>query len=814
MNVSLNWLKKYIDIDLSPAEVGEVLTAIGLEVEGEEEVESIKGGLEGIVVGYVKECAKHPNADKLSVTKVDVGGAEDLDIVCGAPNVAKGQKVLVATVGTVLYSPEGEPWKIKKGKIRGEVSLGMICAEDELGLGNSHDGIMVLPPEVEVGTLAKDYFQLETDYVYEIGLTPNRSDATNHLGVARDLSAAMKVNHDFKGDVKIPDVSAFVPDSTNSSIEVVVENEKACPRFAGLIIKNITIKDSPKWMKTHLESIGVRSINNIVDITNFVLHELGQPLHAYDYDKIAGKKIIVKTLPQNTPFLCLDEVERKLNGEDLMICDGNGDPMCMGGVYGGLNSGVTDGTTNIFLEAAHFDAGSIRRSSMRHNLRTDAAKVFEKGSDPNMPVFALKRAAMLMKELADATIDSDIIDIHPSPIVPKEITASFSNINRLIGVEIPKEKVRFILEAMHMVILEETDTHIKVAVTTDKADVLREADLIEEILRIYGFNNVPAPGQIHTSMVVGEYPDANMVRNLTADYLSANGFYEMMAISLTESRYFKEKYHEIPEENLVYINNTSNMHLDIMRPSMVFSGLEAIVRNQNRQHPNLKMFEFGRTYQKVGEKYNEKEQLSVFLTGKRWNENWLLDSKEDVTYYTLKAFVDNVLKRVGMTSFQQKTIHTELFSLATKYHRGDSTIVDFGKISNVLLKKMDIKNDVYYAEFNWRAIYKNYKKHTMTVKDLNKFPTMRRDLALVVEKSVKFTDIARIANKIGKKMLKEVNLFDVYENEKQLGAGKKSYAVSFIFENMERTLKDKEIDKIINQLITQYETQLGALIRR
>ncbi len=814
MDVSLNWLRQYIDIDISPAEIGEVLTAIGLEVEGEKEVESIKGGLEGIVVGHVRTCTKHPNADKLSITKVDIGGEEVLDIVCGAPNVSAGQKVLVATVGTTLYSPEGEPWKIKKGKIRGEVSLGMICAEDELGLGKSHDGIMVLPEDVQIGMLAKDYFKLDTDYVYEIGLTPNRSDATNHLGVARDLSAALKVNYGYTGEVKMPDVSAFTPDNNSSNIEVVVENTNACPRFAGLVIKNLTIKESPEWMRQRLESIGVRSINNIVDITNFVLHELGQPLHAYDLDKITGNKIIVKTLAEGTPFVGLDEVERKLNAEDLMICDGDEQPMCIGGVFGGLTSGVTETTTAIFLEAAHFNAGSIRRSSMRHNLRTDAAKVFEKGSDPTMPVFALQRAALLIKEYADATISSDIIDKYPQPIPAVEIQASYANINRLIGVEIPKENVRFILEAMQMKVIEDTDTHIKVAVTPDKADVLREADLIEEILRIYGFNNVPIPGQIHTSMVTGEYPAPNMVRNLIADYLAGNGFYEMMAISLTESKYFKEKYKEIPEENLVYINNTSNMHLDIMRPSMIFSGLEAIVRNQNRQQSNLRLFEFGRTYQKQNDLYKEKEQLSIFLTGKRWDESWIFDSKEDVSYYTIKAYVDNVLKRLGMTSFQQRPVSSELFSIGTQYHRGDNVIVNFGKVSGILLKSMDIKNDVFYAEFNWATIFKNYKKHSMTIKDLNKYPTMRRDLALVVDKSVKFTDIARIAQKVGKKVLKEVNLFDVYINEKQLGTDKKSCAVSFLFENHDRTLKDKEIDKIMSQLITQYETQLGALIRR
>ena len=814
MNISLNWLKDYIDIDLDPKTVGEILTAIGLEVEGEEEVEAIKGGLKGIVIGEVLACGKHSNADTLSVTKVDIGAEEPLAIVCGAPNVAVGQKVLVATIGTVLYDDKGGNFTIKKGKIRGEVSMGMICAEDELGLGTSHDGIMVLPKEAKVGTLAKDYFDLKTDYVYDIGLTPNRSDATNHIGSARDLLAAMKVNHGNTGDLRMPNVDNFSPDTTDMSIEVVVENEEACPRFSGVLIKGIEIKESPEWLKKRIEAIGVKSISNIVDITNFVLHELGQPLHAYDYNAIKGKKIIVKTLPKDTIFKALDEKEIKLRAEDLMICDGEGKGMCIGGVFGGLDSGVTDKTTEIFLEAAHFNAGWIRRSSMGHNLRTDAAKVFEKGSDPNMTVFALKRAAMLIKELANGEIASDIIDLYPNPIEPVQIKSTYRNINRMIGVDIPAEKVTFILEAMEMEIIEKNDVGFTVAIPTNKADVTREADLIEEILRIYGFDNVPVAGHISTSVVIGNYPDATAVRNKVGDYLAANGFNEMMAVSLSESRYYKETLTSIPAEELVYINNTSNVHLDIMRPHMVFSGLEAVLRNQNRQITDLRLFEFGKSYRTSGEKYIETEQLTLFMTGKRHEESWHNDGKAVVDYFTLKAYVENVLHRLGMNSYQSTAIKDDVFAYGLKYHRGTQDVVNFGKLASVLTKKMGIKGDVFYAEFNWKPIFKACKKHSISIDSLNKFPSMRRDLALVVEKSVNFADIVAIATKTGKKLLQNTNLFDVYEDEERLGEDKKSYAVSFVFENKEKTLKDKEVDKIMSQLIKNYESKLGALIRR
>ncbi len=814
MKLSLNWLKDYTKIDLDPQKVGEVLTDIGLEVEGEEEVESIPGGLKGLVVGEVKECGKHPNADKLSLTKVTVGGETDLQIVCGAPNVAAGQKVVVATIGTLLHPIEGDPFKIKKGKIRGEASEGMLCAEDEIGMGHDHAGIIVLPEDTKVGTPVRDYFQLETDYVYDIGLTPNRSDATNHLGSAKDLAAALKINYEHDGQVKMPSVEDWKVDSRDLPIEVVVENTAACPRYSGVCIKNVTIGESPDWLKKRLVSVGVRPISNVVDITNFVLHELGQPLHAFDYDKISGKKVIVKNLPSGSKFKSLDEVERSLKDTDLMICDGDSKGMCIAGVFGGINSGVKDDTKNIFLESAHFHAKTTRRTSFSHDLRTDAAKVFEKGSDPNITVYALKRAAMLIKELAGGEITSDIIDIYPTPIEPLNITVAYANVNRLIGVDIAKDQVHAILEAMEMEIVESSKDFFTVAVPTNKADVTREADVIEEILRIFGFNKVPIPTQVKNSVVASKRPSPQSLRNTVSDYLAANGFNEIMAVSLTQS-----KYHEtllpVAKEQMVYVNNTSNVHLDIMRPTMLFSGLEAIVHNQNRQQPNLRLFEFGKTYLTKEESgHKESQHLSLFLTGQRQAENWQGSSKDTVDFYTLKAFVTNVLQRLGVAKFQEEKLKDDIYSVGYRYFRGQQALASFGKVQTSILKGMSIKNPVFYADINFDSLLKATKKHKIQYDELNKFPTVRRDLALVINNSVTFGDIERVARKTVKKNLQTINLFDVYQNEEQLGADKKSYAVSFIFEDKTKTLKDKDVEKDMNRLIQAYEEILGAQIRR
>jgi phenylalanyl-tRNA synthetase beta chain len=814
MKVSLNWLKEYIDIALAPETISEILTSTGLEVEGMEQIESIPGGLEGVVVGEVITCGRHPNADRLSVTTVNIGNGEPLSIVCGAPNVAAGQKVLVATVGTTLHPIEGEPITLKKGKIRGEVSEGMICAEDELGIGTDHNGILVLPETTPVGQSARDYFNIQTDYIYEIGLTPNRSDATNHVGVARDLAAALQINHGHTGGLKLPSVEEFKVDNNDLPVEVVVENTAACPRYSGLSIKNVTIRESPDWLKQRLIAIGVRPINNMVDITNFVLHELGQPLHAFDLDAISGQKIIVKTLPQGSTFVSLDEVERKLNAEDLMICDGDSKGMCIGGVFGGINSGVKESTRNIFLESAHFDPQYIRRSSMRHNLRTDAAKIFEKGSDPNITIYALKRAALLMKELGGGTIASEIVDIYPEPIERKQIELTYSYINRLIGVDIPKEKVKTILTAMEMEITAEHGDQFTVAVPTNKSDVIRPADIVEEVLRIFGFNNVPMSNQIRSSMVLSPKPDPDQVRNTISNLLVADGFFEIMALSLSESRYYRELLPGVAKEELVYVNNTSNVQLDIMRPSMVISGLEAILHNQNRQRPDLKLFEFGRSYRQQEEDFEEINHLTLFMTGQRRPESWLNKEQAETGFYTLKAEVEKVLQRLGLGRLQYTDFQDELFQFARRYHRGPQTIVEFGKLSAALVKGMDIKLPVFYADFNWDAILQSLRKQKVVMEEISKYPSVRRDLALVVGNSVKFEDIAAIAGKTGKKLLREVNLFDVYENEDQLGAGKKSYAVSFIFEDKTKTLQMKEVDKIMDQLIKTYETQLSALIRR
>ncbi len=594
----------------------------------------------------------------------------------------------------------------------------------------------------------------------------------------------------------------------------MVENGEACPRYAGLSIKGVTIKESPDWLKNKLRAIGVRPISNIVDITNFILHELGQPLHAFDLDKITGGTIRVKTLPKGAKFNSLDEQERSLSEEDLMICDGESKAMCIGGVFGGIKSGVKETTKNIFLESAHFNPKWIRRSSTRHNLRTDAAIVFEKGSDPNICVFALKRAALLMAELAGGEIASEVVDVYPNPIEPKLVEVRYEYVNRLIGVAIPKDEVHEILSAMEMEIVSETDDAFTVAVPTNKFDVTRPADVIEEILRIYGLNKVPLPAQIRSAITLSQRPDPREVFNAVGEQLSAHGFNEIMAVSLSESRYYQEILPQ-EERDLVFVNNTSNVHLDILRPSMLFSGLEVILRNQNRQQGDLKLFEFGKTYrQEEDGGFDESQHLTLFLSGQRLQESWLNEPKKVVDYFSLKSFVGNVLKRLGISGFQETALNSEVFSYGMKYHRGQQLLVEFGKVQQNILKKMDIRNEVFFADFNWDALLKALKKHKIQFAELNKFPTIRRDLALVIDNSVKFGDIVALAKKAGKKILKDINLFDVYENEEQLGKGKKSCAVSFLFEDPTKTLKDKEVDKVVNNLIREYEGKLGAMIRR
>jgi len=808
MNISLNWLKRYIDIDMSVDRISEILTDIGLEVEGVTKVESIKGGLEGIVVGHVVECRQHPNADKLSLTKVNIGSEDFIQVVCGAPNVAQGQNVLVATIGTTLYNKEGEPWKIKKGKIRGEVSEGMICAEDEVGIGNIHDGIMVLDESVAPGTLAKEYFNIEDDYVFDIGLTPNRSDATSHLGVAKDLAAYLKINEDWEGTIKDPDVSEFHVEIDKASLKVKIENVEACPRYTGISLSNIQIGSSPEWMQNLLKSIGVRPINNVVDITNFVLHELGQPLHAFDAAKIGGSEIRVKTLAKGTLFMCLDEQERKLHNQDLMICDGHDKPMCIAGVFGGLNSGVTDSTSNIFLESAHFNAGFIRRTSTKHLLRTDAAKIFEKGSDPNITKYALKRAALLLKKYAGATITSQIVDDYPVEIKPKEIHLKYAHVNRLIGTFLGKEEVHEILRSMDMEISPVDDENIIVRVPTNKADVLREVDVIEEILRIYGFNKVPIPSLLKAPLNFQNYPTKNQIKETIADYLAHNGFNEMMGMSLVESKH----YSDVEKESFVQINNTSNVHLDVMRPDALISGLQSVAHNINHQQVNLRLFEYGRYYL-GGESFKETEFLSLFVTGDAGISSWNNAEEGKSDFFTIKKWVTGILNRINLSGFQIAESENANFDYGQKFHRGPSVLVEFGKLKKSVCKKAEVSADVFYACFNLKPIIKGAAKAKLTSKPISKYPSTSRDLALVLEESVKFEQIVAITMKVEKKLITDISLFDIYKNAEHLGEGKKSYAIKFTFQDFVKTLKDKEIDKVMTQLINNFEQKLAAVIR-
>ncbi len=814
MKISYNWLKDYLNLPLSLEQVSEGLTSTGLEVDGIETYESLKGGLEGLVIGQVIFKAKHPDADKLSVTKVDIGNGTVLDIVCGAPNVAEGQKVVVATPGTKLYPTEGEPFVIKKGKIRGEVSDGMICAEDEIGLGHSHDGIMVLPADTAVGTPAAEYFKIERDTIIEIGLTPNRADATNHLGVAFDLAAWYNTQFSPEIPLQKPDVSAFKVDNQNAVVQVIVEDEARCPRYAGLTISGIQVQDSPEWLKQRLKAIGARSINNVVDVTNYVLHELGQPLHAFDLKAIQGNTVRVKTLASGTEFVTLDEAQRKLDAEDLMICDGNSTPMCMAGVFGGAQSGVTESTTAIFLESAHFAPVTIRRSSTRHGLRTDAATRFEKGTDPNVVLYALKRAALMIQSLAGGEISSDIVDIYPNPLERKQVNISYQYINDMIGNDLPKATVQGILHRLDMEFIEAGET-LQVLIPTNKPDVHRPADVVEEILRIYGLNKVETSTAVRSAMVFSPKPDPQRMQNRAADLLAANGFLEMMSLSLTQSKYAKEVI-PFEESQLVYINNTSNQHLDLMRPSMLFGALEAVALNHNRQQADLRLYEFGRTYLKgEGDSFVEEKHLTITMSGQREAESWHNKDKRELSFYSLKAQVESLLARFNLTAYQEEVIeNNDTYAYGLRLYRGNQHIAFLGAVKPSVLKGMDVKKPVFYADINWDVLLKMLSNNKVEYSELSKFPAVRRDLAFVIAQKVSFADIRKIANKAGKDILQETNLFDVYENEQQLGADKKSYAVSFLFQDKTKTLQDAEVDAVINTIIAEAEKQLGALIRR
>ncbi len=818
MKLSYNWLKDYIELDVDPLELSAILTDIGLEVEGFEEFQSVKGGLEGVVIGEVLTCEKHTNADKLSVTTVDVGG-KILPIVCGAPNVAKGQKVLVAVVGTTLYDSD-EAFKIKKAKIRGEVSEGMICAEDELGLGSSHDGIMVLPADVKQGTPAADYFDVKKDYIYEIGLTPNRGDAASHIGSARDLVAGLnRYFNTRKYHLGLPIIDDFQVDNHSLDIDVVVKDQEACPRYSGITVKDIQVKESPEWLKMKLESIGVRPINNVVDITNFVLQETGHPLHAFDAAKIKGNKVVIQKLPGQSSFVTLDEVERKLHPDDLMICNEE-EGMCIAGVFGGADSGVTEKTTAVFLESAYFDPRHVRKTAKRHILQTDASFRFERGADPNITLFALKRAALLIKKLAGGTISSEIKDVYPNPIEKWTIDVSYAHVDRLIGNVIDRNIIKEIVQDLEMEIIEETADGLKLLIPTFKVDVLREVDVVEEILRIYGYNNVKFKDKIHSSVSLRQKPDLEKLQNEISDYLVGQGFSEIINNSLTKSEYIKTSKVFNEKHNVTLLNPLSK-DLDILRQTLIFGGLEVIAYNQNRKINDLKIFEFGKAYFKKDNydkkrgvnNYYEEKHLTLFATGRVQPENWNSQNRQSDFYY-LKGVVDSLLKKLGIDENRPETSETTdgNFSYALQLTSGKKVMAQIGSVHKDLLKMTGVKTEVFVADINWDHIIQMMPRHDVQYFPVPKFPSARRDLALVVDKDVHFEVLKKLAFRAERKLLKSVGIFDIYEGEK-VPDGKKSYALSFVLQDEHKTLTDKVIDKAMRRLQQVFEKELGAVLR-
>jgi len=816
MKISYNWLKEYININIEPEKLAEILTDTGLEVGGIEEYVSIKGGLEGLVIGEVKTCVPHPNSDHLSLTTVDLGdGNEPYPIVCGASNVAAGQKVVVATVGTRLYNGD-EEFVIKKSKIRGEVSLGMICAEDEIGVGTDHEGIMVLPDTVAAGTPAKEYFKIEKDTIIEIDLTPNRIDGASHIGVARDIAAYLKQTQSI--DYHKPSVDKFKVDNTDLIIPVEVENTEACLRYAGVTISGLKVAASPEWLQNRLKAIGLNPINNIVDITNFVLHEVGQPLHAFDAAKIRGKKVIVKTEKGGTPFVTLDEEERKLNEKDLMICDTEGG-MCIAGVFGGAESGVTDSTTEIFLESAYFNPVYVRKTARRHGLNTDASFRFERGVDPNITIWALKRAALLLKEIAGGQISSEIVDVYPNPVEDFNVRLQLKQVKRLIGEELSKETVIKILNGLEIKIKEDKGDEFELLVPPYRVDVQREADVIEEILRIYGYNTVPIYNEVHSTLAYAPKPDPNVLKEMISNHLSSTGFNEMMANSLTKVDYY-EKSEMLKKENTVEIYNPLSQDLNAMRQTLLFGALEAVAFNSNRQNPDLKLYEFGNCYFKNDkqtenplDKYSQQEKLSIIVSGKRNPELWNAGN-DKVSFYFIKSVVDNVLERIGINNDKVviSGFSNEHFSDGLVYTYNNVEIGKTAIVAKKLLKQFDIKQEVYFAEFNWDKILKAVKKHKVEFVELSKYPEVRRDLSLLLDEKITFNELKSEALKTEKKLLRKVSLFDVYEGDK-IAEGKKSYALSFILRDDAKTLNDKQIDKIMKNIMRTFEQKFGAEIR-
>ena len=820
MNISYNWLKEYLDFDLQPDEVAAALTSIGLETGGVEEVQTIKGGLEGLVIGEVLTCEDHPNSDHLHITTVNVGGEAPLQIVCGAPNVAAGQKVVVAVNGTKLYDGD-QCFTIKKSKIRGVESNGMICAEDEIGIGTDHSGIIVLPADAVVGTLAKDYYNVKSDYVLEVDITPNRVDATSHYGVARDLAAYLK-QAGKPAALRLPSVEAFKIDDETPAIEVVVENEEACLRYSGVTIKGVTVKESPEWLQNRLRVIGLRPINNVVDVTNFILHELGQPLHSFDAAKIKGNKVVVKAVEAGTKFVTLDGVERTLTDRDLMICNTE-EPMCIGGVFGGLDSGVTEQTTDVFLESACFHPTWIRKTARRFGLNTDASFRFERGLDPNNTIYVLKRAALLIQELAGGKITGAIQDVYPKVVEPYRVEVSYAKINSLIGKEIPVETVKSIVDSLEMKIESETAEGLCLRVPVYRIDVQRDVDVIEDILRIYGYNNVEFNEEVKACLSYQTPTDHSYkMQNLISEQLCGCGFNEIMNNSLTRSAYYSDLT-AYPEKNCVRLMNPLSADLNVMRQTLLFGGLESAEHNMKRRRGNIRFYEFGNCYQydetkkKEGETlagFSEDYRLGIWLAGNRVENSWAHPS-EKTTVYELKAYVENVLSRLGLNlgklvfGVLTDDIYSAGLSITTQSGR---RLGSLGIVSKKILKAMDIDVEVYFAELSWTALMKETKKNKVTYTEISKFPAVKRDLALLLDKSVAFADIEKIAGESERKLLKSVTLFDVYEG-KNLPAGKKSYAVSFYLQDDNKTLNDKQIDAIMKKIQTNLEQKLGAQLR-
>ena len=820
MNISYNWLKEYVNFDLTPDEVAAALTSIGLETGDVEEVQSIKGGLEGLVIGEVLTCEPHPNSDHMHITTVNLGQGDPVQIVCGAANVAAGQKVVVATLGTKLYDGD-ECFTIKKSKLRGVESNGMICAEDEIGIGTSHEGIIVLPEDVVPGTLAKDYYNIKSDYVLEVDITPNRSDACSHYGVARDLYAWL-IQNGRQATLKRPSVDAFKVDNHDMNIDIVVENTEACPRYAGVAIKNVTVKESPEWLQNKLRLIGVRPINNIVDITNYILHAYGQPMHCFDADKIKGGKIVVKTCPEGTKFVTLDEVERKLSDRDLMICNAE-EPMCIAGVFGGLDSGTTETTKDVFLESAYFHPTWVRKTARRHGLSTDSSFRFERGIDPNGTIYALKEAALLVKELAGGEIASEIKDNYPAPIADFPVELSYEYTNALIGKVIPAETIKSIVTSLEMKITGETPEGLSLLVPAYRVDVQRPCDVVEDILRIYGYNNVEIPTSVKSSLSVkGDVDKSVKLQNLVSEQLVGCGFNEIMNNSLTAATYY-EGLETYKPENLVQLMNPLSNDLNVMRATLLFGGLESIQHNANRKNADLKFFEFGNCYhfnaekknpEKVLAAYSEELHLGLWITGKRVSNSWA-HPDENTSVYELKAYVLNIFRRLGVNfgGLVFGNLTDDIYSVAISVHtRGGKLLATFGVLHKKIQKAFDIDNEVYYADLNWKELMKAIKNNTVAYKEISKFQAVKRDIALLIDKKLQFAEIEKIAYETDKKLLKSVELFDVYEG-KNLEAGKKSYAVSFMLQDENATLNDKQIDKVMQKLIANLQNKLDAKLR-